>query len=71
MLRGFGGLAALLLQDEGTNDCPSEGLFVGQSDPGDALQIVKKGHARPAMEEGGEGFALPVADLEGEDAAGL
>ncbi len=35
------------------------------------LQVIDEVELVPAEEEGGEGFALAVADLEGDEAVGL
>ena len=46
-------------------------LSVGEGDAGDLLQVVDEAYVAPLGQESGEGFALAVADLKGEEAVGF
>ncbi len=43
---------------------------MGQDDAGNLLQVVEEDDIVPIFEQSGEGIALAVAELEGEEAAG-
>jgi len=45
--------------------------LAGEDDAGDLLEVVEEADGVPTGEKGGEGVALVVAELEGEEAVGF